>query len=160
MQETVCVVCIQWIFLRCSPARLRLRGSVFSAAHSSKTENCLNMFICVTRAHWTRIAEKCFPLPTWHLSPAVDGPILIWGFPPFGRANQVAFKVRQRWLCFFQTLWSAWAFCSFLPSFSLLKVSLHWEHAVKENSFILIFFQWSIFYVVWILSALHYLFKQ
>lgn len=102
LQETIYLICFQRILLRCSPTRLPLRGSVFSAAHSSNTENCLNTFICVTyRACWTRIAEKCSLLPSWGWSPAVDGPILIWGLPLWGSKSSKAFKVRQRWLWFF-----------------------------------------------------------
>lgn len=91
-----------------------LRGSVLSAAHSSKTENCLNMFIGVTsRDCWTRIPEKLLSPTYMTLKCCCGHSHLNLGFSPLERANPVASKVRQIAL-FVQTLWSTWSFCSFL----------------------------------------------
>ena len=139
LQETIYVVCIQWILLMCFPTRLR--GSVFLAARSSNTENCLNTFIGVTyRACWTRIAEKCSLLPSWRWSPAVDGPILIWGLPPWGSKSSIAFKVRQRWLWLFWNLVKCVELLLTFVFFFSIQVSLHWDHAAKESS-VFIFFK-------------------
>lgn len=112
------------------------RGSVLSAAHSSKTENCLNMFIGVTcRDYWTRIRGNCFHLLKcccWYSH-------LNLGFSPWERANPTAFIVRQIAL-FFQTLWSTWSFCSFLSFFPFCCKSDPIENTLQMQTHLSWFF--------------------
>lgn len=130
--------------LRCLPPPRPCRDSVLSGAHSSNTENCLNMFICEAyKACWTGIPEKCFHLPTWHWSTAVDVPILIWSLPCFGESKP-------------SSLWSGAEIArlkNIMECMELLFVFVFFSTssqspmrpATKENWFVLIFF----FQTIW-----------
>lgn len=86
LQESIYGFGIQCTVLRCLfPLMQRLFHQEQS---SSNPENCLNMFICEAyKACWTGIPEKCFHLPIWHWSTAVDIPTLIWTVPCFGESK-------------------------------------------------------------------------